>query len=367
MTNNDKKISQLSASTSLIGNEAIPIVQDGITKKTTALDIANFANDRLTVVTSINTQTGTVVLTKSNIGLGNVDNTSDLNKPISTATATALGLKANLSTLASVSITGSYNDLVDRPALGSAAAQNSSVFATSSQGSLADSAIQPGDIKQIAFTGDPKDLDVKIVQVIPAPKISLAKNLINELDIEVNWGSGDKNFLLYSPKYYLFRYCSSRTSYRKGQGYKKNNKRFRHPVHMNGVNAIHTGWWGSADHDSIGTPLPARTTEWEVPQLEGERIFLNLNSLDWAKDSVSVGAPLEKHRRTGTKFRGCNRTNTSAFFFVCIGIELPNTPSTGCPITFGPPSPIFQLFQNRTDRDITPIGSFDKYCWKLAK
>jgi hypothetical protein len=41
-------------------------------------------------VDSVNGQTGVVVLTKSDIGLGNVDNTSDLNKPISTATQTAL-------------------------------------------------------------------------------------------------------------------------------------------------------------------------------------------------------------------------------------------------------------------------------------
>lgn len=35
-------------------------------------------------------------ITKSHVGLGNVDNTSDANKPISTATQTALNLKANL-------------------------------------------------------------------------------------------------------------------------------------------------------------------------------------------------------------------------------------------------------------------------------
>lgn len=39
---------------------------------------------------------GNYSLTKSDVGLGNVDNTSDLNKPISTATQTALDLKANL-------------------------------------------------------------------------------------------------------------------------------------------------------------------------------------------------------------------------------------------------------------------------------
>lgn len=36
-------------------------------------------------------------LTKSSVGLGNVDNTSDANKPVSTAQATALGLKINTS------------------------------------------------------------------------------------------------------------------------------------------------------------------------------------------------------------------------------------------------------------------------------
>ena len=46
-------------------------------------------------VISVNNMTGEVVLTKTNIGLGNVDNTSDANKPISTATQTALNAKVN--------------------------------------------------------------------------------------------------------------------------------------------------------------------------------------------------------------------------------------------------------------------------------
>jgi hypothetical protein len=44
-------------------------------------------------VQSVNTQTGDVVLGKSDVGLSNVDNTSDLDKPISTATQDALDLK----------------------------------------------------------------------------------------------------------------------------------------------------------------------------------------------------------------------------------------------------------------------------------
>ena len=44
-------------------------------------------------VTSVNGQTGAVTLAKGDVGLGNVDNTSDANKPISTATQTALDAK----------------------------------------------------------------------------------------------------------------------------------------------------------------------------------------------------------------------------------------------------------------------------------
>jgi hypothetical protein len=54
-------------------------------------------------VDSVNGQTGVVVLDKTDIGLSNVDNTSDANKPVSTATQTALNLKANL---ASPALTG---------------------------------------------------------------------------------------------------------------------------------------------------------------------------------------------------------------------------------------------------------------------
>jgi hypothetical protein len=70
----------------------------------TKLNIADTAAMLKPYFTAINlkaniespTFTGTVSgITKAMVGLGNVDNTSDLNKPISTATKTALDLKAN--------------------------------------------------------------------------------------------------------------------------------------------------------------------------------------------------------------------------------------------------------------------------------
>src|SRR5690606_10820020 len=48
-------------------------------------------------VTSVAGKTGDVVLDKNDVGLGNVDNTSDLDKPISTAVQNALDLKLDAS------------------------------------------------------------------------------------------------------------------------------------------------------------------------------------------------------------------------------------------------------------------------------
>ena len=47
-------------------------------------------------VSSVAGRTGVVVLTKNDVGLSNVDNTSDADKPVSTATQTELDLKAPL-------------------------------------------------------------------------------------------------------------------------------------------------------------------------------------------------------------------------------------------------------------------------------
>lgn len=50
-------------------------------------------SDSTDAVASVNGYTGTVTLTKSDVGLGSVDNTADADKPISTATQTALDAK----------------------------------------------------------------------------------------------------------------------------------------------------------------------------------------------------------------------------------------------------------------------------------
>jgi hypothetical protein len=66
---------------------------------------------------------GNIDLTKSDVGLSNVDNTSDTNKPVSTAQATAIGLKqdtlisgTNIKTIGGSSILGAGNLSIPDPA-----------------------------------------------------------------------------------------------------------------------------------------------------------------------------------------------------------------------------------------------------------
>lgn len=71
------KISQLPELNTINGNETIPAVSGGNTVKFTLSKIKT-------------------IITKNDIALGNVDNTSDADKPISTATNAALDQKASL-------------------------------------------------------------------------------------------------------------------------------------------------------------------------------------------------------------------------------------------------------------------------------
>ena len=70
---------------------------DGITK------VIAYKSD--ITVSSVAGKTGNVVLSKADVGLGSVDNTSDIDKPISTAVQTALDNKADKSTVTTLSNT----------------------------------------------------------------------------------------------------------------------------------------------------------------------------------------------------------------------------------------------------------------------
>lgn len=160
----DKKFSALDPADTLSGTEIIPVIQAGEAVRTTPNDIAGLATSD---VESVNSQTGDVVLdqddiadgvthkqysatdktkvghitvtqavdldaiesslsghiantsnphsvTKAQVGLGNADNTSDANKPISTATQTALDTKVD----ENVAITGATKTKITYDAKG---------------------------------------------------------------------------------------------------------------------------------------------------------------------------------------------------------------------------------------------------------
>ena len=81
----------------------------------TSTTVANAKSEAIAAAgTAADTKVSDAVaaLTKSSVGLGNVDNTSDANKPVSTATQTALDLKAPLSAPTFTGTVTSTNDVV---------------------------------------------------------------------------------------------------------------------------------------------------------------------------------------------------------------------------------------------------------------
>lgn len=105
-------------------------------------------------VVSVAGKTGAVTLVKADVGLGNVDNTSDANKPVSTATQTALAAKANdtavVHTTGDETVAGiktfSSSPVVPTPTTGTQAANKSYVDAAAGGGGLVDPTTTKGDI-----------------------------------------------------------------------------------------------------------------------------------------------------------------------------------------------------------------------------
>ena len=109
----DKKISALDAIVSIDDADVLPIVDASVstTKKINVSQVKALAP-----VQSVASKTGAVTLVKGDVGLSNVDNTADADKPVSTATQTALNAKqdtlvsgTNIKTVNSNSLLGSGN------------------------------------------------------------------------------------------------------------------------------------------------------------------------------------------------------------------------------------------------------------------
>jgi hypothetical protein len=85
------KLVDLPSDSALSGSELIYVSDAGVDKKTTVAALRQPSTDH---IAASNNPHG---VTKSQVGLGNVDNTSDANKPVSTPQATALAPKGLLS------------------------------------------------------------------------------------------------------------------------------------------------------------------------------------------------------------------------------------------------------------------------------
>ena len=90
MANTDKRIDELSNLSSLTGDELV-LLQNPTTLEYGKTTLANVSAK--SPVTSVAGKTGAVSLTKDDVGLSNVENTADVNKPISSATQAALNAK----------------------------------------------------------------------------------------------------------------------------------------------------------------------------------------------------------------------------------------------------------------------------------
>jgi hypothetical protein len=109
----DKKISALDAIVTIATDDVLPIV-DNSASTTKKISIAQIKSEA--PVQSVASKTGAVTLAKGDVGLGNVDNTADADKPISSATQSALNAKqatlvsgTNIKTINNESLLGSGN------------------------------------------------------------------------------------------------------------------------------------------------------------------------------------------------------------------------------------------------------------------
>lgn len=163
-----KKISELpSAVTPLAGDEIMPIVQDGATRRATIDEIRD--------------------------GLADEVHTHTLSDIADAGTAAGADTD-DFATAAQ----GALADTALQPDdVGSAALNETADFATAAQGALADSAVQPGDLAAVATSGDYGDLN-------DIPLAGLANAIINgcgrishrgDQDLTTSWGKAPVDLL----------------------------------------------------------------------------------------------------------------------------------------------------------------------------
>lgn len=130
---------------------------------------------------SINSVVLTGNKTAADLGFATVATTGDYDdltdKPIlGTMAAESANDYTKTSSLSPVATSGSYNDLINKPTLGTAAAADTSDFATAAQGALADTALQPSALDDYVTTNTS--------QTITADKSFSGAKISTNTDIE---------------------------------------------------------------------------------------------------------------------------------------------------------------------------------------
>ena len=142
------------------------------------------------------TFTGTVAgITKSMVGLGNVDNTSDANKPVSTATQTALDLKADKAAPTFTGTVTASNDLVVD---GNLTVNGTTFNASSTSIVIEDNMVQLAhqnaanavDLGLVVAYNDGAAKHSGIVRDVSDDKWKLFKGVTSEPTTTVNFGQG---------------------------------------------------------------------------------------------------------------------------------------------------------------------------------
>lgn len=163
------------------------------------------------------TFTGTVLgITKTMVGLSNVDNTSDVNKPISTATQTALDLKEDKSNK-SINITTDGTSDAKYPSVKAVKTyvDANAGGAPKTSGSIDLSAtpqVLPYDINSCSFSGGIAYLPTtniisrEIYVIATANNISIRANVANTAKMFTTFGTFTSNIVLTTNQMYRFIY-----------------------------------------------------------------------------------------------------------------------------------------------------------------
>lgn len=106
-----------------------------------------------------------------------------------TTVSNQIGLKANSADLATVATSGSYNDLTNKPTLGTAASTDSTAYATAAQGAKADTAIQTITSSDASLLITPTGTSIDVIVSADSPASTLVAPVRNQTGATLTKGT----------------------------------------------------------------------------------------------------------------------------------------------------------------------------------